>query len=190
MAPRTIRRPLLADAGWPVGDERAPPNVLTWTDVTPSTAAHVVAWPFFAPHPIVPAKVFIGLTTPQTGAAAMAGIYTNAEGRPAALVEDLGELDLSATTGKRQFTAGTIPVAGVFWVAIWLKNVATQATIRGASNVIASFLPVVSTGLISSTAPSRGLLLGAAYPASMPAAAPAVAGHGNASVIVPTVEAG
>jgi hypothetical protein len=190
MAPTIRRRPQIDDAGWPVGDERMPLGVLTWTDVTPATAATAYAWPFFAPHPIIPAKLSIALTTGQAGAAARGGIYTNAAGRPAALVEDLGELDLSATTGKRQFTTATLPVVGVFWAIVWLKNVATQATVRGPGGVASNFVPVASTALVSSTGMTRSLILAAAYPGAMPAAAPAVAAHTGAFAPLCTVEAG
>lgn len=191
MAPIIRRKALVPDPGWPVGDERVPLGVLTWADLTPTTAAHAVAWPFFTPAPIIPAKVFIGLTTAQAGAAARAGIYTNANGRPAALVEDLGEIDLSATTGKRQFTTATLPVVGVFWAIIWLKNVVTQVTIRGPSNIAGgSNMPLVSTGLVSQTFFTRGLYLAAAYPGAMPATAPAVAPTNTSPTTLVTIEAG
>lgn len=191
MAPIIRRKAQVPDPGWPVGDERVPLGVLTWADVTLGTSAHVVAWPFFAPAPIVPAKVFIGLTTAQAGAAARCGIYTNGVGRPAALVEDLGELDLSATTGKRQFTTATLPVVGVFWALVWVKNVATQVTVRGPSNVAGgSNMPLVGTGLVSQAFFTRGLYLASAYPGAMPATAPAVVPSNTSPTTLVTIEAG
>lgn len=176
------------DIPWKSGDERLPIGPTTWTDATPSTVAAVVAWPFYSGREIQLAHVNIGLTTAQTGGEAMCGIYADdGTGRPGALIADLGTLDLSATTGKRSWTA-TARVRGLFWVLIHLKNVATQVTVRSPNGMVPFFLPIASNILVSGSAGPRGLWLQTAYPASMPATAPAVAPHTQANIVLATVD--
>lgn len=176
--------------GWKSGDERYPIGVVSSATATPSTSAAVVAWPFHSPSPLRLAYVHMGLGTAQAGAEARAGIYSDgADGRPNALIEDLGTLDLSATTGKRSWTA-TATVQGVFWVLVWLKNVATQATVVSPSASGASLLtPVHNTIIGAGGGTMRGLWLTSTYPGSMPAAAPAVDENTQANLVLVTVEA-
>jgi hypothetical protein len=115
------------------------------------------------------------LVTHQTGAEAMAGVYSNANGRPASLITDLGTKDLgSASPANADWAITGLAVGGWFWALVWMKNVATQATVRRPTS--ASFAintPVISSALEQNTNVGA-LYLVSAYPASMPASAPAV----------------
>lgn len=145
-------------------------------DQATATAAHVVAWPFYFGTPVSLKTLRTRLVTAQTGAEAMAGIYTNANARPAALVRDLGTKSLATGSGSYiDWSITTLNLSGWFWALMWVKDVATQASFRRpTANAQPLGLPVISTALLQ-TNNGGYLYLESAYPGSMPATAPAVA---------------
>lgn len=142
-------------------------------DRTPSTSARVTAMPFWVGTQQSFDRIGIYLTTAQSGAACRIGLYTNnGHGRPANLLADFGELDLSSGGGALKLLTSSFSFSGIVWALIWLKNVGTQVTLRGPSTIASVSMPSVDPG--GSNSNGRWLALTAAYPASMPSTAPAV----------------
>lgn len=159
--------------GYAAGDYVVPLNLVAAQDRTPSTSAQVTAWPFFFPAATPLDRIGVYLTTAQAGAAAMFGLYSNVGGRPGSLLLDCGELSLAAGSGANALKtiSYTTPV-GLIWALCWVKDVATQVTVKGVLYTAGGIVGLPSD-TISGT--MRGnLLLTSAYPASMPSTAPAV----------------
>lgn len=176
--PLFVPSPIIQPA-YAAGDFIYPAGLGSVTDRTPSTSAHVSAWFFGSQLALRLDRVGVHLTTPQTGAACMLGLYSNNRGRPSALLLDAGEVSLASGSG---LIAATISysIIGPFWVLAWMKNVATQATIKGTSTQAGGgFFPQPGFGTSSAAIISLGL--DAAYPASMPATAPAVVTTGTST---------
>lgn len=176
----------LAEFGFTAGDYVLPEGTtVAVTSRTPSTSAQVVAWPFrTGPVGNTFDRVGIGMITAQAGAAARFGFYTNLAGRPSTLISDSGELDCSVGGGTDLLlTISTFVPAGVFWVLMWLKNVATQISAYGPG---ASMAPAFmgQSPITTSQTIRNYLALASAYPGSMPAAAPAVT-FSSSAVICP-----
>jgi hypothetical protein len=166
-------RVVIPHPGFASGDYIVPLTVGTTTDKTPAIAANVTAWPFFVPVATALDRIGVYLTTAQSGAAAMFGLYSSVGGRPSALLVDAGELDLSSggAANALKTVNYTVP-AGVFWGLVWLKNVATQVTVKGPNALVPGFAGHPSD--VFSSTPRGFLYLASAYPASMPLTAPAV----------------
>lgn len=151
------------------GDYLRPLGVANVTSGTPATAAAAFGWPFFAPTQMTFDRVGVGLVTAQAGAACRIGAYRK---RGGPLLADFGELDLSAGSGTDVEATISFPVTGPFWLVVWLKNVATQATFLrpGASTTN----HVGQLGLTAGPTGSPLLRLADTYPGSMPSTMPAV----------------
>lgn len=163
-----------AGPGYASGDYVLPASYVSGQNRTPSTNANVVAYPFFFPEPTSVDGLEIYLVTAQTGAEAMAGLYTNSSGRPATLIEDLGTADLSSGSGSTKTFSASSTVRGWVWALVWLKNVATQVTVTGVGTGVGGVISGSSNSLSAPTTRAN-LYLEAAYPGSMPSSAPAVA---------------
>lgn len=165
-----------AFGGLTAGDYIAPLGLITTAARTPSTSATVSAWPFHFAEPTPIDRIRMYLVTQQAGAEARYGFYTNSKGRPASLILDAGTVDLSTGTGTDKDTTVAVTLYGRIWLLIWVKNVATQATIQGAG-ATSVFAQGLGPGMASpvSTALFSWLTLTDTYPGSMPATAPAMA---------------
>lgn len=163
------------------GDWFLPAGITSITDRTPSILAFVTAWAFHFPISTSLSTLRMHLTLLQAGAEARAGIYSNANGRPVTLLQDLGTVNLATGSLTDKDWAVSLNVTGWVWVLIWLKNVATQATVKGPNASTAMGTAQLSTALSSATG-RAWLHLESAYPGSMPATAPAVIPNAAASV--------
>lgn len=144
-------------------------------DGAPSTSANVTAWPFYFAKPTSITTLRMRLTTAQTGAEAMAGIYDNVNGRPNALLQDLGTVDLSTGSGSdKDWSISTLSVSGWIWALVHMKNVATQATVRRPTATWNPLMLPVVSGALTQFYNLPMLYLATAYPGSMPSSAPAV----------------
>lgn len=159
-------------AGLASGDFVAPLGMHTTSNArTPSTSATVCAWPFYFGEPTAIDRVRVNLVTAQTGAECRVGVYSNFRGRPLSLLVDGGTIDLSGSTGNLDATVA-VTVRGRIWVLVWMKNVATQATLYGPTSMAVGLGP--NSVSPSSTAPLSFLALTDTYPGSMPATAPSM----------------
>lgn len=176
----------MASLGFTAGDFVLPLGTHTLASTAPSTSAAAGAFPFCFPEPTNIDRLKYRLITQQAGAELMTGIYTNSNGRPATLISDLGTQDLSATSGSDKEYTVALELEGYVWVVVWMKNVATQATLR--CTTVSSFtnIPVPSGALTNAT---NGGIMGVAgaYPASMPATAPAVVPQGALAFPTPLI---
>jgi hypothetical protein len=121
----------VSDPGWGAGQWRWPfGETGALGNKTPTTSAFVVFYQFFAGGSTTLATARIALVTGQTGAEAWAALYEDDEGRPSDLIEDLGAQSLAGAAGDIDWTP-TATVQGFFWLGIYVKGVATQATVRG-----------------------------------------------------------
>lgn len=172
--------------GYAAGDFLYPQGGTLVTDRTPSTSARVTAWPFATSIPVTVDRIGVFLTTPQAGAACMVGIYgSNKRGRLGELLLDAGELSLASGSN---LIAATISFrfVGFIWGVVWMKDVATQATVKGLSAAGAN-ISFPQPGFGSSSGSYSGLSLTSAYPASLPTTAPAVTPAGFSIAADPIV---
>lgn len=168
--------------GTTAGDYLMAPNVSSYTNRTPSTAANVTALPFYFAKPTAIDLLAIRLVTAQAGAEAMAGIYANnGSGRPGARLADLGTVSLAAGSGTDKTWSISLTVFGWIWVLVWFKDVATQVTVQGPNSTAVGPIAHASTAIGSGEARAY-LYLASAYPASMPSTAPAVVAATTANV--------
>lgn len=165
--------------GYAAGDYIYPVTLIQTASGTPSTSAVAYAYPFYLPVPTPLDRISMYLVTAQTGGAARVGLYTpDYRGRPSTLIVDGGELDLSSGGGALKEATISVTLMGLIWGVIWLKNIATQVTVRGVSTSqvgVPGLLPGSSTLLSAGTNVLPCLQLVAAYPASMPTTAGAFA---------------
>jgi hypothetical protein len=154
-----------ADRGLKAGDYRLPITVRPdFAEVTPSTAARVYSWPFHVATLSTIDLVRFRLVIPQAGAEMKVGIYSSVGNRPNVLLADLGTVALSGAAGNVDIATNQ-QIDGAFWLSIFLKNVATQATLRGpASNGLSlGGLPAEADVLVNGV--SGCLSVAEAYPA-------------------------
>lgn len=158
--------------GYAAGDRAYPAGTITVTDRTPGVSARVTAWPFSSSIPLTIDRIGVYLTTPQTGAACRVGAYgSNRRGRLGALLLDAGELSLASGSGEILATVN-FQFTGLIWVVVWMKNVATQATVKGISTAANQSWP--QPGWATSSSAYNAMSLASAYPANLPTTAPAV----------------
>jgi hypothetical protein len=161
--------------GYISGSVVFPGGVASVSDRTPVVAASLTAWPFKfdKPTPIDYARIW--LVTHQTGAEARAGLYSNVDAHPSALLADLGAQALTATSDRAVTFDANLTVKGWVWLLIWIKNVATQATIRGPGSNFATQQQFPALDVFLQYPTFRPYLyIESAYPGSMPATAPAM----------------
>lgn len=147
----------------------------TYSAATPSTSAIA----YFGFFPIVDDAVIsalgVYLSTGQTGAEARLGVYSNVNGKPGTLIADFGTVDLSGSAGMVE-AVGSLNISkyqGGVWLCVWMKNVATQATVICAGGT-AAYYPMTAAQ-IGAASNIRGYSATAAYPANLPATAPTTA---------------
>lgn len=169
-------------AGFASGDYVWPRGVATVTDSTPSTSAHVVAWPFVFGRRTAIDRAGVYLATAQAGAACRVAAYDDDFGRPGSLLYDWNEIDLSSGSAVDALQTVDASLLGPAWVLVFVKNVATQATLRCRSAVATPHGHLSLAGYTT----QRPLGLATAYPASAPASAPSVAPISfSANLVVP-----
>lgn len=137
-APRVVIR---------AGDYLPPAHLISTAATTPSTAAAIFVMPFWHDRPTLWDRASIYLTTAQAGAAVRIGAYEFNNGDPngAALLSDFGELDCSTggSAAKEATISWTNPV-GDWWMALHIKDVATQITCRVSSNIVMRAMSLAS----------------------------------------------
>ena len=152
-----------------------PQGIVSLTDRTPSTSAQAGAYPFYFPQAKVIDRIFHYLTTAQVGAECRVGIYANSNGRPSTLILDAGTMDLATGGAADKSLTIAQSVSGWFWIVTFLKDVATQATLKGVNTTGSSLAgSVVATTLSAAVAPKPYLMANMTYPVGVLPATPAV----------------
>lgn len=161
-----VQSPIISGAT--AGDWILPPGTATIADRTPSVNAAVSAIAFYFPRPVTIDNVRFHVTTGQTGAEIRGAIYAdNGFGRPGALIEDLGTGACTSSAADVTLAANSI-VAGVVWIATFIKNVATQATFKGPGSQMAVLNMWQESTALSAATVRPILRQTVAYPGSAP----------------------
>lgn len=175
--------PSFGPDGLASGNFQFPDNLAAPTTAPGATVAHAVAWPFTARRRLTYDRIGMQLTTPQAGAEARLAIYRDDFGTPKAaaggLILDAGTISLASGSGDILATINQ-SMLGPFWVVIFMKDVATQATITVRSVLTHRTASVQGLAALSTTIKSYYVPL--TYPGSAPDAAPSFT---SASTLLP-----
>lgn len=155
----------------PTGCALLPSHYLSASSSTPSTAGATTYVPIDVENITTYTAAGVGLTTAQAGGEIRVAVYDiDANGRPGALIQTLGTIDLSTGSGIKTGAISWTPSRlGRYWLYVAVKPANPQVTVSRLASVLPNYIQWAPSGLTASIVPLRYYTSTDAYGSAPPA---------------------